>query len=303
MCGRARTTTPRLLAAAAGLLRRTIRISAAEWGRSSFERRHAVNADYTIELPWGSGRHWLNNTSMLAQIFGGWSWSGSLVAQSGGPFTPRVTGNFIDVGSGVNGTLRADYDGSDISVSDPTTLRYLQHRRVLDSRVGLFRYGGPEPHHRARIAQPEHEPLKERHFRPDARGVHPGPGDQRAQYRAVLIHRHGRQLADLRSGDGSSPDAFRPTDSAFQILRSMPAPSIAVSARFRRFCEGGWHLSGKGASHLWSWGAWWRFLRLSRGRRVRSGRASSSVRRSRRASSSSTSTSSFATAAATSSGI
>ena len=27
----------------------------AEWGRSSFERRHAVNADYTIELPWGTG--------------------------------------------------------------------------------------------------------------------------------------------------------------------------------------------------------------------------------------------------------
>jgi trimeric autotransporter adhesin len=110
----------------------------AEWGRSSFERRHAVNADYTIELPWGTGRHWLNNSSTLAQLFGGWSWSGSLVAQSGGPFTPRVTGNFIDVGSGVNGTLRADYDGRDISVSDPTTLRYFNTDAFSIPASGYF---------------------------------------------------------------------------------------------------------------------------------------------------------------------
>ncbi len=45
----------------------------AEWGRSTFERRHRVNADYTIELPFGTGRRWLNNTSLLAQLFGGWT--------------------------------------------------------------------------------------------------------------------------------------------------------------------------------------------------------------------------------------
>jgi len=110
----------------------------AEWGRSSFERRHAVNADYTIELPWGTGRHWLNNTSMLAQLFGGWSWSGNLVVQSGGPFTPRVTGNYVDVGSGVNGTLRADYNGSDIPVSDPTTLRYFNTDAFSIPAPGFF---------------------------------------------------------------------------------------------------------------------------------------------------------------------
>ncbi len=110
----------------------------AEWGRSSFERRHAVNADYTIELPWGPGRHWLNNTSMLAQLFGGWSWSGAFVEQSGGPFTPRVTGNYVDVASGVNGTLRADYNGSDISVSDPTTLRYFNTDAFSIPAPGTF---------------------------------------------------------------------------------------------------------------------------------------------------------------------
>jgi hypothetical protein len=110
----------------------------AEWGRSSFERRHAVNVDYIIELPWGTGRHWLNNTSLLAQLFGGWSWSGAFVAQSGGPFTPRVTGNYVDVGSGVNGTLRADYNGSDITVSDPTTLRYFNTDAFSIPAQGTF---------------------------------------------------------------------------------------------------------------------------------------------------------------------
>ncbi len=110
----------------------------AEWGRSTFERRHAVNADYTIELPWGTGRPWLNNTSLLAQLFGGWSWSGTFVAQSGGPFTPRVTGNFVDVASGVNGTLRADYNGSDIYLSDPTTMRYFNTDAFTIPASGTF---------------------------------------------------------------------------------------------------------------------------------------------------------------------
>ena len=110
----------------------------AEWGRSSFERRQAFNADYTIELPWGTGRHWLNNSGTMAQLFGGWSWSGSFVAQSGAPFTARVLGNYVDVGSGVNGTLRADYDGSDIYLSDPTTLRFFNTAAFSIPPQGTF---------------------------------------------------------------------------------------------------------------------------------------------------------------------
>jgi trimeric autotransporter adhesin len=110
----------------------------AEWGRSSFERRHAVNADYTVELPWGPGRPWLNNNRLWSQIFGGWSWGGTLTAQSGGPFTARVTGNFRDVASGVNGTLRADYTGAPIAIGDPTTLRFFNTDAFLIPAPGVF---------------------------------------------------------------------------------------------------------------------------------------------------------------------
>jgi hypothetical protein len=110
----------------------------AEWGRSSFERRHALNADYSIELPWGPGRPWLNHNRWMSQIFGGWSWSGNYSMQSGGPFTPRVTGSFRDVGSGVNGTLRADYDGEAIEIDDPTTLRFFNTDAFSIPSAGSF---------------------------------------------------------------------------------------------------------------------------------------------------------------------
>jgi hypothetical protein len=112
---------------------------AAEWGRSSFERRHSVSADYSIELPWGQGRPWLSNASSVwSQIFGGWSWSGDFSAQSGSPFTPRVLGSFNDVSSGVNGTLRADYSGAPIYLSDPTTLRFFNTEAFSIPAAGLF---------------------------------------------------------------------------------------------------------------------------------------------------------------------
>ena len=107
-------------------------------GRSSFERQHTVNADYLIELPWGKGRHWLDNNGVVSQIFGGWTWSGNITAQSGSPFTARVVGNFLDVSNGVNGTLRADYNGQPISISDPTVQRFFNTDAFTVPPPGLF---------------------------------------------------------------------------------------------------------------------------------------------------------------------
>ena len=111
---------------------------AAEWGRSSFERRHTVNADYLIELPWGKGRRWLDNNGVMSQLVGGWSWSGNVTAQSGSPFTARVVGNFLDVSRGVNGTLRADYNGEPIPITDPTVLRFFNTGAFTVPAPGLF---------------------------------------------------------------------------------------------------------------------------------------------------------------------
>jgi hypothetical protein len=93
---------------------------AAEWGLSSFDRRHQLNSDVTFELPFGQNRRWLNNGGFWAALLENWRGSTTFTWQSGTPLTPRVTGAVTDVATGTNGTLRGNYDGEPVRVSDPT---------------------------------------------------------------------------------------------------------------------------------------------------------------------------------------
>ena len=49
-----------------------------------------------------------------------WRGSATFTWQSGTPLTPRVTGAVMDVATGTNGTLRGNYDGEPVRVSDPS---------------------------------------------------------------------------------------------------------------------------------------------------------------------------------------
>ena len=114
----------------------------AEWGRSSFDRRHTFNADYHVELPWGRGKPWLDNGGMRAHLLGDWSLNGTVIAQSGTPFTPRVTGNFADVARGVNGTLRADYTGERIVLDATSVARFFNTAAFSIPAAGQFGNAG-----------------------------------------------------------------------------------------------------------------------------------------------------------------
>jgi hypothetical protein len=92
---------------------------AAEYSLSSFDRRHQVSSDLSFELPFGPNKHWLHNGGKTAAALGGWRGSANFTWQSGTPFTPRVTNAATDVSRGTNGTLRADYNGDIISLSNP----------------------------------------------------------------------------------------------------------------------------------------------------------------------------------------
>jgi hypothetical protein len=114
----------------------------AEWGRSSFDRRHTVNADYNVELPFGRGKRWLDRGGPAAHLFGDWNLNGNVTAQSGAPFTARVTGNFADVARGVNGTLRANYAGERIALDDPTVDRFFNTAAFSVPPAGQFGNAG-----------------------------------------------------------------------------------------------------------------------------------------------------------------
>jgi hypothetical protein len=96
----------------------------AEWGLSSFDRRHQVAGNLFVEFPFGPNRRWLNGGGTWAALLRDWGVSMSFAADSGTPFTARLVGATSDVARGTNGTLRADYTGAPISIDDPTLLRF-----------------------------------------------------------------------------------------------------------------------------------------------------------------------------------
>jgi hypothetical protein len=115
---------------------------AAERGLSSFDQRHKLTADFTYELPFGPGRHWLSNPSFAERVFGAWTWSGDVTLASGNPFTARVIGAFPDVARGTSGSLRADYTGAPISVPDPSVTEWFNTAAFSIPPSGQFGTAG-----------------------------------------------------------------------------------------------------------------------------------------------------------------
>jgi len=112
---------------------------AAEWARSSFDRRHQLSANGTIELPFGPNRKWANQPGVRQSILRDWRVATTFTWQSGTPFTPRVTAAVSDVARGTNGTLRANYlQGAPISVPDPTIDRFFNTSAFTIPLTGTF---------------------------------------------------------------------------------------------------------------------------------------------------------------------
>jgi hypothetical protein len=111
---------------------------AAEWGPSNFDRRHQFSGDVYVELPWGPNRRWLANGGALAALIGEWSAQFSLTLQSGTPLTARLLGAATDLLRGVNGSIRADYNGAPIQLSDPTVDEFFNAAAFAVPAPGRF---------------------------------------------------------------------------------------------------------------------------------------------------------------------
>src|SRR4029079_18990443 len=79
-----------------------------------------LSAIMYVELPWGPNRRWLKDGGLLAGLFGEWSAQFNVTLQSGTPLTARVLAAPNDLLRGVNGSLRANYNGQPIQLSNPT---------------------------------------------------------------------------------------------------------------------------------------------------------------------------------------
>jgi outer membrane receptor protein involved in Fe transport len=65
------------------------------WARSDTDRLHNYVLSSVYELPWGPGKHWMNEGT-LGKIIGGWQVSGLFVAQSGQALTIGGDGTLLN---------------------------------------------------------------------------------------------------------------------------------------------------------------------------------------------------------------
>ena len=68
-------------------------------GPASYSIKHQFNANYSYQLPFGSGQRFGNSaTGVSEQLIGGWQWNGIVTAQGGFPFTPLAGSNTSGTG-------------------------------------------------------------------------------------------------------------------------------------------------------------------------------------------------------------
>jgi hypothetical protein len=63
------------------------------YGSSNFDVRHAFKGHVVYALPFGKGKTYLSQNAVADKVIGGWTFSGTLVAQTGSPFTPVMATN------------------------------------------------------------------------------------------------------------------------------------------------------------------------------------------------------------------
>ena len=114
----------------------------AERGLSSFDQRHKLTGDWTLELPWGEGRKWLTRPGIAQKALGDWLLQSTFTVASGTPFTARVLGNYSNVAGGTNGTLRANYNGEPIQIGDRSTAHWFNTAAFSLPATGTYGNAG-----------------------------------------------------------------------------------------------------------------------------------------------------------------
>ena len=114
----------------------------AEWGLSSFDRRHQLAGNVSLELPFGPNRKWLSGGGKTAALFDNWRVAANVTWQSGTPLTPLVQASAGDVARGTNGTLRANYNGAPIQIADPTVAQFFNVSAFSIPASGTFGTAG-----------------------------------------------------------------------------------------------------------------------------------------------------------------
>jgi hypothetical protein len=188
----------------------------AEWALSSFDRRHLLSTNVNVEFPFGPNRHWLNQGGTWAALLRDWRAAVTFTWQSGTPLTPRLLSAATSVAQGVNGTLRGDYNGQPIQLSDPTIDRFFNTSAFSVPAPGLFGTAG-----RNMIIGPGSKLLNAQFSRDVRLGGN----------RAVTLQLNASNLLNLVNYGAVDTIVNSPTFG--QVTSVRPMRSMTASVRFR----------------------------------------------------------------------
>jgi len=110
----------------------------AEWARSSFIQRDRLTVSANYRFPFGPNERWLHGGGFFAGIAGGWRVSANFQANSGSPQTVTVSGASRDIASGINGALRADYNGDAVAIANPSIDQWFNTAAFTVPVAGAF---------------------------------------------------------------------------------------------------------------------------------------------------------------------
>ncbi len=189
---------------------------AAEWGLSSFDRRHQLSTNLNIELPFGPNRPWLSGGGLWSSLLRDWRFTTNFTWQSGTPLTARVQASASEVAKGTNGTLRANYNGDAIQLANPTIDRFFNTDAFGVPAPGTFGTSG-----RNIIIGPGSKMLNAQF----ARDVRLG------STRALTIQLNATNLLNLVNYGAVDTTVNSPTFG--QVLSVRPMRSTQLNLRFR----------------------------------------------------------------------
>ena len=187
-----------------------------EWGLSNFDRRQRLSTQLSFELPFGQNRRWLADGGLWAGLLENWRMSVTFNMDAGTPLTPRVRGASRDVAQGLNGALRANYDGRPIGVANPTIDQFFNTSAFTVPLSGFY---GTSP--RNIIIGPGSKQLDGQLSRDVRLGGN----------RAITIQLRATNLLNLVNY--TSVDTYVNSPTFGQVLNVRPMRSAQLNLRFR----------------------------------------------------------------------
>jgi hypothetical protein len=98
-----------------------------DWASTGFDTRHRVTVNAFYDLPFGTGRKFLNHNRVLDAVIGGWSTDTTWAAQTGNPFSIGTSGISTAAGGGANA----------VKIGDPFKTGGTFAPATLDASLGL----------------------------------------------------------------------------------------------------------------------------------------------------------------------